>query len=257
MFFTASKILPQFIYPLGLAITALAIASVLSTRTRVRRLLTIAALLLLFAFSNWTVAHLMLRSLEDQTPQRDVGSMPVREAIVVISSFLHAPTQQHKSAELLESSDRLLHAVHLYRAGKAPIILLSGGTVEVFGHPRQLEVEAARNLLEEWGIPPNVVVLEDQSRNTVENAVDSRRILEAKGIRRIILVTSAMHMPRALAVFRKAGFDVTAAPTDYISGWGTPDVLQRWLPDAEELFFSSQALKEWIGLGVYRLRGWA
>ncbi len=257
MFFTASKIVPQVLYPLGLAIVLLAIASVLSTRARARRLLTVASLFLLFVFSNWTVSHLLLHSLEDQTPQRDVALMPVRDAIVVISSFLHAPTRQHKSAELLESSDRLLHAVHLYRAGKAPLILLSGGTVEIFGHPQMGEVEAARNLLAEWGVPPSVVLLEDQSRNTEENAVDTRRILEAKGIRRIILVTSAMHMPRALAVFRKAGFDVTPAPTDYISGWGTPDLLQRWLPDAEELYFSSLALKEWLGLGVYRLRGWA
>ncbi|MGI8989271.1 MAG: YdcF family protein [Bryobacteraceae bacterium] len=257
MFFTASKIVPQFLYPLGLAILALAVACVLSTRARARRILTVAALLLLFAFSNWTVSHLLVDSLEDQTPQRDLASMPVLDAIVAIGSFLHAPTRRHKSAELLESSDRLLHAVHLYRAGKAPLILLSSGTVEIFGHPQVSEVEAARNLLAEWGVPPGAVLLEDRSRNTEENAVECRRILEAKGIRRIILVTSAMHMPRAQAVFRKAGFNVAPAPTDYISGWGTPDLLQRWLPDAEELFFSSLALKEWLGMGIYRLRGWA
>jgi len=78
-------------------------------------------------------------------------------------------------------------------------------------------------------------------------------------------VTSAMHMPRALAIFQKQGFDVTPAPTDFLATWGqegsTGDVgIAGWLlkviPDSERLDFSTRAIREYIGLLIYRLRGW-
>lgn len=248
--------MPLFLYPLGLALVLVAIAIVLRGRPRTRRLLCLFALLILAAFSSKIVSQALIRSLESQTLVRTVDDMPVEQAIVVLGGYLHPPGGSNNTSDLLESSDRLLHGMRLYRAGKAPLILLTGGNIPFFGAARMSEAAAARDLLREWGVPAESILLDEQSRNTEENARYSYRILNAKGIQHILLVTSAFHMPRSQAVFRKAGFDSVPAPTDFRSGWGDPDLLFQVLPDSENLFLSTTALKEWLGLGIYRLRGW-
>ena len=87
----------------------------------------------------------------------------------------------------------------------------------------------------------------------------SHQLLAARGINRIIVVTSAMHMPRAAAAYREAGFDVVAAPADFQSEWEAPSAIFRWMPQADAFFNSSKAIHEWLGLWVYQLRGclWA
>src|SRR5208283_2573709 len=160
---------------------------------------------------------------------------------------------QHHNSGLINSSDRILHALRLYRAGKAPIVLCSGG-----GGRAAPEAMVMSRLLQEWGVPSEAILLEDQSLNTRENALLSYPVLSTRSIRHILLVTSAMHMQRAAAVFRKAGFEVTPAPADFRTGWGQGDGgfldwLSGWLPQASNLQWSDKALTEWIGLLVYRL----
>ena len=89
-----------------------------------------------------------------------------------------------------------------------------------------------------------------------ENALYTAEILEAQGMGPVLLVTSALHMPRALATFRAAGVDAIPAATDF-EVMPRPRVLLDWLPDAEALAASTRALKEYLGLWVYRYRGWA
>ncbi len=214
-----------------------------------------AAFFILAAFSSKKVSQALVHSLESQTAARTLQDVPVEQAIVVLGGYLHAPAGSNDTPELAEAGDRLLYGMQLYRARKAPLILLTGGNIPFLGAGRMSEAAAARDLLQEWGIPTESILLDEQSMNTEENARYSYRILNAKGIRHILLVTSAFHMPRSEAVFRKAGFDCVPAPTDFRSGWGDPDLLFQWLPDAENLFLSTTALKEWLGLGLYRLRG--
>lgn len=114
-----------------------------------------------------------------------------------------------------------------------------------------------RGLLEEWGIPASAVGVEEDSIDTREDALFSYRILSARGIRRVVLVTSATHIPRAAGAFRKVGFEVIPAPADFRSGWEGSNPILLWLPDAESMKRSERALHEWLGLWVYRLRGWA
>jgi uncharacterized SAM-binding protein YcdF (DUF218 family) len=111
-------------------------------------------------------------------------------------------------------------------------------------------------LLEEWSIPSTAIQIESGSINTHENATMSYRMLAPRGIRRILLVTSAMHMPRAAGTFRKAGFEVVAVPADFHSGWDERLLLEKWLPSADNLRNSELALHEWLGIAIYRLRGW-
>lgn len=102
------------------------------------------------------------------------------------------------------------------------------------------------------------------SLNTYQNAVNVRKILEAKGIQGpVLLVTSALHMPRSLLVFKRQGIEVIAAPTDFLvsqqdidSNGSFQATVLNLLPDATTLQRLTQALKEYIGIGVYRLKGW-
>ena len=256
MFFYASKVIPVFFYPLGLSLLLLALAILLRSK-RARILLISAALLLLLTFSSQVVSHALMRSLESQTPSPGIEAVPVEQAIVVLGGYLHSPNALHRDADLKDAGDRLFEGLRLYRAGKAPLIVLTGGNISFLGKDELPEAAAARDVLIEWGVPAAAIVVEDQSRNTEENASYTRRIVHARGIRRILLVTSAFHMPRARAVFRKTGFEVTPVPTDYQTGWGEPDLLFQCLPDTDNLNLSTAALKEWLGLALYRLRGWA
>jgi uncharacterized SAM-binding protein YcdF (DUF218 family) len=109
---------------------------------------------------------------------------------------------------------RALHASRLLRAGHVRFILISAGNVPWY-EAREPEAQSIAQLVKEWGIPDDVLILESQSRNTFENAQRSKSIWDAHGFKSGLLVTSAIHMPRALAVFRQAGFDVEPAPSNF------------------------------------------
>ena len=115
------------------------------------------------------------------------------------------------------------------------------------------------------GVPETAVWQQPYSQNTYQDALYSRDILAEKGVERILLVTSALHMPRSVAIFRKQGIDVIPAPTDFLisqAEWedaltgGPVQWLSNFLPSEDALEVTTDCLKEYIGLLVYRLRGW-
>ena len=120
----------------------------------------------------------------------------------------------------------------------------------------QSEADASRVLLNALGVPRNVIVTESDSRNTRQNAIFTAGLAADRGIRRILLVTSAWHMPRAVAAFGQTALEVTPAAADYAYIDPAPLILMI-LPQADSLALSTRALKEYLGLLVYRLRGWA
>jgi uncharacterized SAM-binding protein YcdF (DUF218 family) len=135
----------------------------------------------------------------------------------------------------------------------------------VIGGSGPTDAESMANVLTGIGIPREDLILEATSRNTRENALETWSILTPQGIERIVLVTSASHMPRAESVFRKAGFEVIPAPTDFQvtqRGWAyytRPHLviqLYNLIPSSFYLERTTRALKEYVGLIVYGLRGW-
>jgi uncharacterized SAM-binding protein YcdF (DUF218 family) len=256
MYNLVSKLLAPLIDPFTLALL-LAICALLAwTRRRLALRFLIASVVLLLTFSSPIVARALMHSLEDQ--YRDTGlDVAPAQAIVVLGGAIHMPSDTHRLTGLIEPSDRLLGAFRLYRAGKAPLVFCSGGN-NPFGGDTGKTPEATwmARLLEEWTIPTTAIQIETGSINTHENAIRSYESLAPHGIRRIILVTSAEHMRRAAGAFRKAGFDVIAAPADFHTGWGEAHGLENWLPSANNLVKSDAALHEWLAIVVYRLRGW-
>ena len=155
--------------------------------------------------------------------------------------------------ELNSSGDRFVEAAILGARHPEAKVVVTGGTGTII-----LEGEAdgttAPKLLTRLGIGPERLILESQSRNTYENAVFTKEIVNAKPGETWLLVTSAFHMPRSVGLFRKAGFDVVPWPSDYrTSGRETIGIAQDNPQDS--LQNTSMALREWMGLFVYWMTG--
>lgn len=267
MFIFLSKIIPPLLYPLGLACLLIAAVLLSSWRSRpplgrLPRLGLLLALLALFLGGNHWVALALMQPLEWRyLPE---GEIPAAEVIVVLGGDTAPPNYPRRLPEVGEAGDRLIYAAYLYRQGKASQVLFSGGVVG-WMYPALEPANENAELLALMGVPPAAIWLEPDSRNTYENAIFSRRLLEQKGIQRVILVTSAYHMPRSVALFEHQGLEVIPAPTDFrttqadwdmLRSGGLQNFLFNLLPGADNMKTITLALKEYLGLFIYRLRGW-
>ena len=263
MFIFLSKLLPLFAYPLGLACLLLVLALVFHQNARARWWLTLAAVLILWLGSTTGLSNLLARSLEYRyLPPEEI---PVTEVAVVLGGGTEPALSPRTSIEINSAGDRVLYAAELYRQGLARRLLLTGGEItwQTGGFSSPAEDMAA--ILISIGVPQEALWLETESRNTYENALYSGELLAESGIQSILLVTSAMHMPRAVALFEAQGLEVTPLPVDYsvteevLVEADTSAALVKVLdiiPNASNLALTTAALKEYFGMLVYQLRGW-
>lgn len=263
MFVFLSKLLPTLIYPAGLVFLLLLAAIVLRKRARLQLGILVLALLVLWLGGNRWVALGLTRSLERAyLPPLE---MPSADAIVLLGGATSAPDSPRPMVDLNSAADRLFYAAQLYRDDKAPFILITGGQIDWYSPSASSPAEETAELLVFMGVPRETLVLESASRNTYENALFSRPLLEERGVEHILLVTSASHMPRSVALFVQQGFTVTPAPTDYVvtdalwvSLW-QPDLVAQivhLMPSPGNLSLTTTALKEYLGIIIYRARGW-
>jgi uncharacterized SAM-binding protein YcdF (DUF218 family) len=240
LFFT--KLLTLVAYPLSAAILLGATALALSfTEWRgLGQLLLGFVLMVLWIAATPVCANWLSWRLGTKVPGLTLEALPRSDAVIVLGGA---------------SSDRILRALRIYHAGKAPRILISGGTVPWLRQALP-EARGIANILVEFGTPLSALILESNSRTTRENAINTTAIFKDNSWRTALLVTSVTQMPRALAAFRKAGLDVVPAADTFV---GPPQVdsLFDLLPDAWTLYWTTSALKEMIGLFIYRVRGWA
>lgn len=261
MFFFLSKFLPVFIFPLGMIGGCIVLALVLLWRRPRWAAGSLAiALIILLVSSNDYTATVALRSLEWRyLPPEE---LPTADAIVVLGGAVRPQQYPRPWVDVLESGDRPLHGAQLYLQGKAPLIILSGGGVNWYGESSP-EADDMAEILDAMGVPSSAVVLERESLTTYENAVKTKEILDERGIEQILLVTSAVHMPRSLWIFKKQGINAIPAPTDFIANPPIDSSRQtfhsavvRSIPQADNLQRVTRVCKEYIGIVVYWLRGW-
>jgi len=274
-----SKLLPLFFYPLGLSSLLVTIALIVllwrSKRSRNSRkpgniislfksnrlasLLLAIALVILLLSSNEFFSKWLVQSLEWQ--YLPTGDLPQAEAIVVLGGGTRPRIAPRPWYEVNEAGDRILYGSWLYKQGKAPLLIVTGGRAEWLGEGGNPESEDMAAIAEFVGVPNSVIVQESQSFNTRDNAVNTQQILQKKGLNKILLVTSALHMPRSVEIFRRLAIETIPAPTDFLvvqndnnKGWA---VVLDLLPSADALKNTTNAIKEYIGLLIYRLMGWA
>jgi uncharacterized SAM-binding protein YcdF (DUF218 family) len=252
-----SKFLPVFFYPVGLTISLVLIGG-LCALLNLRRLALSSigvAMSILWVcstpvFANWAVA-----SLERQYPARTVAETTEVDVAIVLGGALGQPLPPRVEVSLSGAADRLLHAARLYRAGKVKRILVAAGNIPWIPAVKP-EAELIKDLLVEWGVESDAIELTTASRNTYENALEIERLWRSRRFRSALLVTSAAHMPRAMAVFLRAGLPVIAATTDVLAVDADQAVFLKWLPDAFALSMTTNAAKEWMGLLAYRVLGY-
>lgn len=244
----ASFLLP----PINGVLPAVLGLALLRRHPRLGRWLIALGLAIVTAASLPVVAKYLLRPLEEQYPPLALAGIAKldADAIVVLGSsrYRRAPEFDGQDDMRQLALERLRYGALLARASGKPL-LLAGGKIE--GEEFSESETMAKVLSRDFGIEARW--LEGRSTNTRENARFSAEILLPLAVRRVVLVTNAFHMPRAVSEFEAAGFIVVPAPTAFMTG-GEPSTLVDWLPRYEATRSTGYGLHEWIGLLWYRLR---
>ncbi|GAB3224862.1 YdcF family protein [Hymenobacter seoulensis] len=255
MFFILSKVLDFLLSPAVWLVALLVLAALLRTSRWGKRLL-LAALGLALVFTNGALINEVMLAWE--VPPVRLSKLGHHDAAVLLTGITGGRKAPHDRVYVTQGADRLLHTLWLYRAGRVRDIIVSGGSGALSGVKTRSEAEELRILLRLAGVPPQDILLETESRNTRENALNTKALLARHPeIKSIVLVTSAFHERRALGCFRKVGLRPVAFPASYYSTDRQP-TLSYWLVPSEEAFrLWSILLHELSGYAVYRLLGYA
>jgi len=264
MGFLLSKLLPQLVFPLGAALLLLS-AGLAGRRRRWGPPLSAAGIALLWLASMPLLSRQLVRGLEDQAVRLSPDPLPGADAVLVLGGGLLPPLPPRRRVEVSAAGDRLLTGVDLMRQGKAPWLVVSGGRVSfASGDPVPAEASYAASLARSLGVPPERILSSETPRNTAEEALALQTLARKRGWRSLLLVTSATHLPRATATFRRlTDLRIVPVACDFqllsrrFSGRpSASSLLLDLLPSAGALASTTTSLKEWLGLAVYRLRGW-
>ncbi|MGY4371294.1 uncharacterized SAM-binding protein YcdF (DUF218 family) [Bradyrhizobium sp. LB1.3] len=212
---------------------------------------TTLVLLALAAFS--PLGNLLLYPLESRFPAWDPARGAPDGIIVLGGSIDTDLSAAHRTPVVSHAADRLFAPAGLARRYPNARIVFTGGTANLVETDSR-EADYSAPILESLGIAKDRLILDRDSRNTWENAIFTRKLVSPKPDERWLLVTSAFHMPRAMGIFREAGFDVEAYPVDWRMG-GRDDLLSFTNVGGDGLARTEVAVREWIGLVAYRLMG--
>jgi uncharacterized SAM-binding protein YcdF (DUF218 family) len=256
MIFALSKFLWVLVSPAGLLVLMLTCGAVLSFSHRLTLAKTGRGLCLFVAFcfvaltvlpvGNWALAPLENRFSFDPPEQVD--------GIIIIGGDEQTEITEARGMPVaLDSMRRYELVADLARRYPDARLVFSGGSPAVRPHAKILDSEVARAIMTDIGVPTDRMIFEKTSRNTYENAVFSADIVRPEPAQKWLLVTSAWHMSRAMGCFRKAGWNVYAAPTGYFTT-GKYTVVAH-LNFVEQLYALTLAVHEYVGLATYWLMG--
>ena len=245
MEYTQKLLIAAILPPGGLILLALAGLYLAWREWRFGKSLVVVSLAALWLLATPVVSDALRFSLEKRFPPLPMGEVPSADAIVALGGGMSPPSSRNPVPDLGSAADRYWHAARLWRAGKAPEIVISGGALP-WRDARATEADAAVRFLVDLGVPSNRILLESASLDTRQNAQMTEAVLRTRGARQVLLVTSALHMRRALARFEFPGIEVIPVATDHEVA-ADPQGLIRWLPDSDALDGSRRALKEYLG----------
>ena len=278
---TIIKFVSLLLYPLGLVFLTVAfgcIAFLRKNHTWAKRLW-VSAFLLLWVGSTPKVAIWLTAKLEGQNPPQQVTDYQKHDFIIVLGGGLRLPADPVKRVPFTGATDRYWLASKLYFAEKAPQIVLLGGNV----YPQtglKAEAEFARDLLHEWGVPQYDIVVETSSRTTeqnvsqlrqklmlltksrngqVDNSVGTPELDSGVESLKLLVVTSALHMPRTLFLLNQEFGDsvsLTAASADVLIRQDATPEFKFWLPDAGAMHLLTLAVHEVYGRWFVQIKGW-
>jgi len=245
-----AKILPVFLLPAGASILLL-----LASLAFRKRALAIAGLLILWLSSTSVVGNAAMRAAEGWQTRIPVSSVPEARAIVVLSGMLRQAPGAERVDEWADGVDRFEAGVALLKAGKAPVLIFTGGWLPWYPDDRpegEVLIEKAVTL----GMPRHQILVTGKASNTADEAREVSKLL--RGLSRdreggaVILVTSAFHMRRSQLLFTRAGVPVVPFPVDFQASDG-PFTFMDIFPSAGSMKSTETAMRELYGYLFYRL----
>lgn len=260
MFFYLAKVLWFVLQPSTLIALLIAYGAILIWTGWARwgrRFVSVGAALLLIAGLS-PLGNALILPLENRFPRANLDQPPPPTGFIVLGGALDRLVGQARKAPTLnEAGERMVETVTLARKFPEAKIAFTGGDAGIL-YPSDSEATGAASMLTDMGVAPDRLILEAAARDTYENAVYLKTELDKLGLlgpgKRWVLITSAYHMPRAIASFRQAGFDVEAWPVDYRTR-GRADLTRPFDKVSEGLRRVDVAAREWVGLLAYRLAG--
>lgn len=221
-----------------------------------------AVALFLFVVGGTVVPNALLRSLEREWVGVDVKKLPPADAVVMLGGGIEPSRYEVGGFHLTRAGDRLLMAIEMMRLGKAPVLVLGGGGAKLDDEVR-VEADLLRAWITDWRllesagqVSPEIISL-GRCADTHDEAVRVRALAKTHGWNRVLLVTSAAHMRRAVATFHAAGVSVDPVPCNFMTSVSTSTASHSLgIPRDEELEKISIWLHEKIGWIEYRRRGW-
>ncbi|MBS0529528.1 MAG: YdcF family protein [Proteobacteria bacterium] len=255
MFFVLSKMLGFIVLPSNAIalVCGLGLCLVVLKRRRTGAGLLTAGIVALLIFGYSPLSNVLLLALSERFPAWHFdGHEP--DGIIILGGAIQPEISAARNAvEVDGSAERIIGGLELARRFPQARVVYSGGSGNLIENSVP-EAPIAGSLLERFGIAPERIVLESNSRTTDENARFIRKLVAPKPGQRWLLVTSAHHMPRSMGAFRKAGFDVEAYPVDWRTrGWS--DAAMSFDRLSAGLARADVALHEWTGLVAYWLSG--
>ena len=259
MFFVLSKILDLAVEPLTwvLVLTAVALRRSASRSPRPRRSLGAlgGALVVLLVLGNPMVSNRLWWWLEGAAPEPAPSSEPYDGVVLLGGVVPHGFLGRAEAARYGDGVERLLVTYDLLRQGRARRAIITGG-IAAPGADERVEATVLADQLVAWGIAPDRLIVDTEALNTRQNALEAARIARREGLHRLLLVTSAFHMPRAAGCFRAVDLPVDLLPVDRRA---VEPARHPWhlAPRAEAFHESSEAVREWTGRAVYRVLGYS
>ena len=248
MFFFLSKLLLWVIMPLNIVLAIFLFSYGINRRYRKR--IQIAALCLLLVLSNKFIANICMHLWEPEP--RFISEMSDYDVAVVLTGVTDYERLPFDRVHFNKGVDRIYHAIQMYKLRKVDRVFISGGMQTTALKRNESESLAEYCMIS--GVPKKHIIVENQAKNTHQNAFFSRQLLSDTS--KIVLITSAFHMPRAAACFNKQNLSFDTFPTDY---YGRPPRFKLdeiLLPNHDAFRLWGILFKEWVGLLVYKTVGY-
>lgn len=255
-FFAISKILPALLYPLPLVLLVIFVSSWWIKKNPVRWVMRIVVLLLWTLSTPWA-ADSISRWWETPRSAR-VDLPPVSDAAIVLGGLSDPTVTNAEHWEFNKAVERLTEAVALYREGRVKALLITSGSGDLLNQQAKEAPGLAAWALA-MGVPQQALIVESASRNTRENATLSLPLADERGLLSFVLVTSAVHMPRSAAIFKKAGYDkegrtLVLWPVD--TQQSDPRFPLNIVPDPSALSTVQAVIREMLGYAIYWAQGY-
>jgi uncharacterized SAM-binding protein YcdF (DUF218 family) len=253
------SILLKLLSPTSLCLLSLLAAAVLRKRKIASRICFWMAVAILMVCGNGWLVDALTRNLEGR--YRLPEPAPRADVILVLSGGLLDKVPPRRTVEVADAGDRVIYAARLYKQRKAGLVICTGGIATGGVAPRS-GAEVMKEFLAMLDVPGEAVVTEGASGNTHQHAQNLPLIFQERKIKRVLLVTSAMHMPRSMGVFRKQypGIEFIPAPTDFRVTDGIPrpwyHEITSLIPTPRHLLDFSDVMHEYLGMAYYKARGW-